>query len=246
MSETVLNNPLLDYLEEMNRVESIDVAWEKTTAYMRRQGASHVGNILELEDSGLVHLNTSSPKVVEIYREYVYPDHDPKLAHCRKNVTPYFFGKEFWDLEPNLSKPRQWCDEEVADAGGRALVAFPVQVPMSEDWGHVSIAADCSRDEFLGFFKERGSALELGAITAFTRIYALVRNERAGRVGLTERECECLLWLARGQLGDRIAERMNVRPTTVAFHLANARRKLNARTSGQALIKAVQLGLIAP
>ena len=246
MGQAALNNSLLDFMEDMNRVASVDTAWETTVAYMRGLGANNIGNLLDTRESGLIHQSTSSPRVIDIYREFVYPDHDPKREHCRNNVTPYFFGKEFWYRESNLTDGRRWCDEELADAGDRAMVAIPVHMPLSQDWGHLSISANCRRDEFVKFYRDRGSAIQLGAITAFNRIYTLVKDERAGRIGITKRERECLLWLARGLRNESIAERMNIRQVTVEFHLANARRKLNARTRGQALIKAVQLGLIEP
>jgi DNA-binding CsgD family transcriptional regulator len=43
---------------------------------------------------------------------------------------------------------------------------------------------------------------------------------------------------------DRIAERLGISRPTVELHLANARRKLGARTREQALAKAVALGLL--
>ena len=246
MGFAAIDYTLLDFLEDMTDVPTVDAAWEKTVRHMRAQGASHVGNLLERNDTGLFHLNSSSRRVIEIYRQYVYPDHDPKREHCRNNVTPYFFGQEFWDDEPNLSRPRQWCDEELASAGGRALVAIPIHMPESKDRGHVSVATDFGREDFVRFYRDHGGAIHLAAVTAFNRIYDLVKGEEAANVGLTGREREALLWLGRGLMAGRIAERMNVKTITVAFHLANARRKLNARTSAQALIKAMQLGLIEP
>jgi DNA-binding CsgD family transcriptional regulator len=43
---------------------------------------------------------------------------------------------------------------------------------------------------------------------------------------------------------DRIAERLGITRPTVELHLANARRKLRARTREQALAKAITLGLL--
>jgi DNA-binding CsgD family transcriptional regulator len=43
---------------------------------------------------------------------------------------------------------------------------------------------------------------------------------------------------------DRIAERLGISRPTVELHLANARRKLNARTREQALARAVAFGLL--
>ena len=63
-------------------------------------------------------------------------------------------------------------------------------------------------------------------------------------VRLTERECEALALLADGHRNDRIAHRMSISVSTVEMHLANARRKLCARTREQALVEAIRRGLI--
>ena len=63
---------------------------------------------------------------------------------------------------------------------------------------------------------------------------------------LSARERECLLWLASGLRTDRIAHRMGISSSAVDLYLANARRKLGARTRDQALLKAVLLGMLTP
>jgi DNA-binding CsgD family transcriptional regulator len=63
---------------------------------------------------------------------------------------------------------------------------------------------------------------------------------------LTPRERECLLRLAQGERVDRIADRLSLSNATVELHLANARRRLGARTSPEAVAKAVLNGWIVP
>ncbi len=60
------------------------------------------------------------------------------------------------------------------------------------------------------------------------------------------REIECLEWLARGLQDGQIAAQLHLSRSTVRLHLANARRKLNAKTREQALVAALLKGLIAP
>ena len=75
--------------------------------------------------------------------------------------------------------------------------------------------------------------------------WRLPANE-ARSIALTPREIECLEWVARGFQDDRIAARLNISRSTVRLHLSTARRKLKAKTREQALVRAVQLKLIAP
>jgi DNA-binding CsgD family transcriptional regulator len=53
-----------------------------------------------------------------------------------------------------------------------------------------------------------------------------------------------LRWLAAGLRYDRIAERLGISLVTVELHVANAKRKLDAKTREQALAIAVALRLL--
>ena len=66
----------------------------------------------------------------------------------------------------------------------------------------------------------------------------------AHRRKLSPRERECLRWLAAGLRYDRIAERLGISLVTVELHVANAKRKLCAKTREQALAIAVALRLL--
>ena len=246
MHSWAVENDLLDFVETMNCAASVDEAWRKIVTFMRGLGASHVGTLFDPKVSEFVHLSTSPSCIRELYREEVYPDHDQTLEHCKKNLTPAFFGKEFWHLDPDIPVRRRRFDEELVSIGTRAAVAVPLHAHANNVWGFVAFRTNLRGDEFDRFFDDYGPRIQLGAITALSRIYALARNEQAEYISLTEREVECLQWLARGLRNDRIAHRMSITQATVEFHLANARRKLNARTRGQALVNALQLGLIEP
>jgi len=62
--------------------------------------------------------------------------------------------------------------------------------------------------------------------------------------GLTERERDCLIWIAAGKTIAEVACILSVTERTVVFHLVNARRKLGAANSYHAIMKAVSLGHI--
>lgn len=62
---------------------------------------------------------------------------------------------------------------------------------------------------------------------------------------LSERERMCLSLLARGHRVQVIAKILEVAPVTVEMHLRNARSKLNASTTPQAVAIAIKEGEIA-
>ena len=61
---------------------------------------------------------------------------------------------------------------------------------------------------------------------------------------ISDRERECLEWLARGERPDAIAYRLGIKRVTVDMHLRNARVKLNAATREHAVALAVHSKLI--
>ena len=62
----------------------------------------------------------------------------------------------------------------------------------------------------------------------------------------TERELECLTWTMIGLRVQEVAHRMGTHPKTVEKQLANTRQKLRARTTTQAVARAIVMNLIAP
>ena len=64
-------------------------------------------------------------------------------------------------------------------------------------------------------------------------------------VRLSKREGQCLTLLATGLRRGQIAQTLGVTVVTVDLHLSNAKRKLDARTREQALVRAVLWKLIA-
>ncbi|MEO1681037.1 MAG: helix-turn-helix transcriptional regulator [Pseudomonadota bacterium] len=63
---------------------------------------------------------------------------------------------------------------------------------------------------------------------------------------LTNRESDCMLLLASGLRQREIADRVSIDIKTVEMHLRNARIKLNARTTHQAIAQAILKGHIDP
>lgn len=244
--ETAQSNRTLDFIETLNYATSSDEAWRMTTDFMRDFGAGHVGINTEPDGTNPVGQWTTPSWVPEMYLAKVYPDHDPRRDHCRKHLTPYFYGKEFWHREKNLPPPRRRMDEAIADVGIRAGVVIPVHSFSSHKWGFFGVTADLNADRFGRFFARHGTAIHMAGIAAFNRIRSLMHGEQSAAVRITPRERECLLWLGRGFRNEQIADLLNLRPVTVEFHFANAKHKLNARTREQALVNAIQLEIVDP
>nr|WP_083361569.1 helix-turn-helix transcriptional regulator [Mesorhizobium sp. LCM 4576] len=62
--------------------------------------------------------------------------------------------------------------------------------------------------------------------------------------GLSIREKECILWVARGKSSWETGKILNISHNTVNFHIKNAMRKLGVSSRTSAAIKAINTGVI--
>lgn len=67
-------------------------------------------------------------------------------------------------------------------------------------------------------------------------------KQSAEEVGLTQREEECLRFLARGMANKEIAQQMGVSASTVHFHLKGIYQKLHVRSRAEATLRYLQSG----
>jgi len=74
----------------------------------------------------------------------------------------------------------------------------------------------------------------------------LVAHTGDAMKGLTNREREAVLLVARGLSNDQIATRMVISPTTAKTHVNRAMTKLHARDRAQLVVLAYESGLVAP
>lgn len=244
--DAAIDGRIWDFLSSINDADSASAVWEETIKFMRGYGASHIGAYVTTGHIDPVVLGTTPPWVWDEYLSEISPESDPATRHCRENVTPYFGGQAFDEVNPSINPKLKAYLGSLADIGIRASVMFPMHDRTNRDWGRFIFDTDLSADDFRKYFGEHGTSLHLAGIMSIERLHNLALQAGRMEARLTNRERECLLWLARGLRNDRIAERMGLRPVTVGLHISNACRKLDARTRAQALVKAIQFGMLQP
>ena len=129
-------------------------------------------------------------------------------------------------------------DEYVFNALRAGAAGFLVKDIQPEDFLHaLRVAA-------------RGDALLAPSITRrlIDRYVTLplVAHTSDAMKGLTNREREAVLLVARGLSNDQIATRMVISPTTAKTHVNRAMTKLHARDRAQLVVLAYESGLVAP
>ena len=168
-------------------------------------------------------------------------------AHCLTRVEPISWGFDIDETNPAIHPKAVECSRVAMEGFGlRNAIVFPIHVPACGLGGGVSFGADIDRPAFDKRLTEIQPTLHLAALMAHTKIQTLLRQDAAAAYNLSERERDCLLWLAQGLRTARIADRLGIKEVTVNFYIGKAKRKLQARTREQAVAKAVMLGLIEP
>ena len=181
----------------------------------------------------------------EFYLENGLYESDYPLEHCRVETRPlrWVVLDEWVDtgtIEAKYAKTwklaRKW--------GLTAGVTIPLP-PQGRYLGGVSLIAPADADKLSQDLVYQKYEQEI--LTILQTFHASVNKGIVARehYGLSLREVEVLQMVAEGFLTKNIAAELNTSPHTVEKQIKSARTRLNARTTPEAVTKAVLLGLIA-
>ncbi len=181
----------------------------------------------------------------------------PIAAVCRLSLKPFIWKAE--DVEKACSALPRTADWHLTpDRGIYGALAVPVHMPLCRVGSVQWISRDASTD-LPAVLAEHGADLRAAAYLFMELVYAertdteiSIHSEHLNektltelnRVRLTERELECLNWVALGKTDVQIGEIIHRVSTTSRFHVENAMTKLGASNRAQAVAIAMQLGLI--
>jgi len=180
-----------------------------------------------------------------LYRRAAYAAVDPRLANTRHRVTPYL-----WDSADLVGDgyARRFV-QDAAQFGIRSGVVISLHDGAS---GHVALTFDSASSPLtdvrranviasLGDLMLIAMALHEGVLS--WRVAKKARREHAGP-RLTQRECDCLKFAARGMTSADIGNKLSVTERTVNFHFGRLRRKLGALNRPEAIAKGVTMGFV--
>lgn len=170
---------------------------------------------------------------------------------CRYSNKPFIWrSKDMVAMTPLAGDARgkHWhLTPERQIAGG---LTIPVHLPL----GRVASFSWVARTEdrpFEDVLEDYSPQLRMAAIL-FLDIVAQQDADTpavsagAGDTSLSEREVECLSWVALGKTDSEIATIIDRSVPTVRFHLENAMKKLNVHNRTQAAALAAQAGILGP
>lgn len=172
----------------------------------------------------------------------------PLPMACRFESEPFWCNaKGIHTSVPNLLL----SSLDLSNFRHRALTSAAIVAPIHLPFGQIAAASflspDSTVDDLAEPFQTHGQMLALLART-FVSSYVKVTERRRPAIAtalLTKREVECLRWAASGKTNDEIGAILDLKRTTVRFHIRSASVKLDAVNRDQTLFKAAQLGFLA-
>ena len=169
---------------------------------------------------------------------------DPVVSRAFSDRAPFHWGAE--DTLRGLSKKQLQVFDEASEFG----LHCGFTVPIHDDMGRMSAVTFASSEKPTVFQKDLRHHEDLLHLMAI-HFHVHARQKLGFGVSsawprLSPRQTQCLRWAAHGKTRWEISRILGLSPRTVAFHIDNARAKLDAASTAEAVAKAVQERLITP
>lgn len=162
----------------------------------------------------------------------------------RALATPYPFSWTPGELTP----PQRPDVEQFFGEASSFGIGCGYTVPIFAGQNRISIfsfAANGRAEDLRQIIEDRGDALSMLGIYIHNTLTMLPTNADVATPQISGREIECLKWAAAGKTAWETGRILNISEHTVYFHWANIKRKLGVGDIKQAIIVAIQKGLIS-
>lgn len=164
----------------------------------------------------------------------------PILPHARRSMTPFTW------IEATEARTLTTAEKEVWDTALEWGWSNGFVVPVHGPNGYFCYIGMASREGDLDLSAEHRAHLYLMAMLAHERCHTLSGcSEHDDQcLALSERELECMRWVAAGKSDWEIGMILKISSSTARFHVERARKKLNAVTRPQAVATLAVRGLL--
>ena len=230
-----------DVMRDFARAQSVAEVHTTLLRYSRPYGATHIlaaiipNRIIKPdEQQNYLVLGHWPDEWIGRYFERQYVRRDPTILHSMTRVQPLWWT----DIYLPAGHPSQVMMDEAKEF----LLVEGLTIPQLTVDGH-RIALSFSGDR-IDKSKKTETILTVLASYAVARALEIRSNADVVPVRLTERERECLAWISEGKSADEIAGILGIVQRVVERRLQNAREKLSALTTAQAVATAIRLGLL--
>ncbi len=181
------------------------------------------------------------------YDELNYYQVDPRAKQCMHSITPVYWDTEkpFLDkLEPGAREMMENAHEHQVYSGVTAPIFGYQDIKGAFSFGYMTGSSLSKQRQHLTLISPLLNSLGVFVHQAVIRCLKLDTDPLND--ALTEREKDCLSWVADGKTMSEIASSLCLSESTIKYHLKHAMIKLDARNTAQALSIAILKGYIQP
>ena len=207
-------------------------------------GASYFLFTDDVERRPVNHWSTADKNWLHVYQRNSLHLDDPRLEHRSGNAAPLVWGTLDTATGP---------DDGIRRFGiGRFVRGGVVLSLSSESAGRAVMCWDLAHDRSMEQQHSILQTLDKLALVSAVLIELIwsrphIRNEAfANDIRLTARESQCLAMAANGMTSADIGVKLGIAQRTANFHFGNIIAKLHALNRGEAIARAVALGLYNP
>lgn len=237
-----------EFAVSVSSLPDINSVWHHLGSFAVERGFSNCSLTLAARtEDGIcsTRLLSDLPReFLEMYKSGGLIERDPFLLFCCHTLCAKKVTTENLSDYAGASHEHQAFLDFTADSGARNGLGVPVRTVGSEPFGGWLFTSQETTRCFNLLDAEYSTETHLAGILAYERIVAIGAPNRAQGPGLSKRERECLRWLGAGLRTAAIAEKLGISPSAVNLYLANAKRKMQAKTREQAVALAIVSGEI--
>jgi len=242
-----LSNTMTDFVDRLSDVETPDElqgVFEKTVNSLGFSSFTyHMVKVVGI-GTRLPLVTTTYPKQWENrYFEKNYMAIDPVLEACFHRSLPYAWDEIVAPME--LTREQRDFFMEASDFKLNDGISVPINGYKGE-FALMTMVADGTQKETQETIQQHRHTVHLLTMYYHNHASSMVVGEALKRYTpmLTKREKEVMSWVANGKTTWEISEILSIGETTTLTHVENAKKKLNAPSRTQAVVKAIFLGLI--
>lgn len=238
MNRDLFGNRAMDTLEAMLNTRTVDELAAQFHKAISQIGDFYciAGIIKKFQPGGLRPTTSSYPtNWISHYLSRDYGRVDPVLR--RAVTSPTGFG---WHACDPVKKHEKALVTDMYDLGLQDGFVVPIHGPDASvflvNFGQLARRMVSPRVQI---------ALSMLTMQYYQHYRHLTTPPEPELPLLTQRECECLAWVANGKTTTvEVADHLMLNDNTVKFHLKNAQRKLGCTNRVTTVLKAISLGLI--
>jgi DNA-binding CsgD family transcriptional regulator len=247
-----MNYDLFDFITRLEGMQSVERAWAEVMPFFQGHGIEQIaysftnpGTLPRDDSSDYTFIHTLPEWWMDRYWVEGLIHHDPCIDAAILSTRPVSIGIDYAKTWPQkLTADNLSFLDDAVDIGMRTGIAMSLRPSRSNGFGGMALITLMRRHEFEKLISASELQLYVASYYSDAHIQRLIAKKDCKFEALTPREQDCLRWLALGHRRERIAGKMKVTEVTVDFHMANIRRKLNARTREQAIAIAIKHRLI--